>query len=138
MHSGSVVFTCNLALFGFLGIINSINFNQNNHSVIPFVLNQMNNTLITFCWHLTILYFRLSVKTTYCPAMNCLGTNWLFLRNLGLIWTNEKSVARFMSEHGVYYFLAMFDKNNLFKGRTKYFGAKKLFFMIFSKMQLLG
>ena len=27
------------------------------------------------------------------------------LRNVGLIWTNKKSFARFMSEHGVYSFL---------------------------------
>ena len=57
---------------------------------------------------------------------------------LGLIWKKKKFVARFMSEYDVYSFLAIFDKNDLFKGCTKYFGAKKMFFMILSKMQLLG
>ena len=42
-----------------------------------------------------------------------------------------------MLEHGCI-LIFLFDQNNLFKGRTRYFGAKKLFFYDFLKNATYG
>ena len=72
-------------------------------------------------------YFCLKI-TKKSKLWHFLWGKWLFLRNLSLIWKTKKKIARFMSEHGVFFFYSNFQLQIIcLRGAQSNLGPKKCF-----------